>query len=336
MDIDQRIRAFLQLGKKVGSLSADQRDGIYQKAMWANPWFTYEHLDLAFSGLARYLSESDLLQWLEKYDLSPASIRTVGVVMAGNIPMVGLHDFICVLLSGHRINIKLSSNDDVLIPYLADMLIAAEARFADLIRFSERLTTYDAVIATGSDNASRYFRYYFAHVPHIIRKNRTSVAILTGDENVAELDGLARDVHEYFGMGCRNVSKIMIPADYDIRALVPHMQNFAHFMQHNKYANNYDYQKAILTMNRIPFVDTGAGLLVEHDRLVSPVAVTYYGHYRNDGELLEYLEANREKIQCIVAAHGLVEGSVPYGQAQRPGMRDYADGVDTLAFLTQL
>jgi hypothetical protein len=336
MNINQRTQAFLYLPEKLQSIDREKLHKVFAKATSHNPWFTPEHIDLAMIGLNRYLEEDKLNRWLDNYSFDRITGKTVGVVSAGNIPMAGLHDFISVLISGHNLCMKLSAQDEVLLPFLADLLIEIEPNFRKKISFSERLKNFDAIIATGSDNSARYFHYYFSGVPHIIRKNRVAIALLNGDESDSEMKGLARDVFEYFGLGCRNVAKILVPAAFDIQDLKDAFSGFSHFIDHNKYANNYHYQKAILLMNGTPHFDTGLSIITESNDLVSPISVLYYQPYQAIEEAQVYIAENRAKLQCIVAKDGILEDTIPFGDAQRPELWDYADDVDTLKFLEQL
>lgn len=339
---DRIIRSFSALGdhfrspgKNANALAAEAGTcHLY------NPWFTPEFVKLSFQAWANALEPDKIDGWLSKYQV-PASRavapRTVALIMAGNIPLVGLHDVLCVIASGHRALIRLSSQDDRLIPKVLALLTEADPEFGERILVAEHLLKgFDAVIATGSNNTSRYFEYYFGKYPNIIRRNRTSVAILTGSETENELAGLADDVLAYFGLGCRNVSKIYLPPDYDIEALLPHFGKYGHFIHHHKYRNNYDYQKSILLINGIPFKDTGFLLLKEDSSYFSPVSVLHFERYSILEDLVRELETGRQLLQCVVSAEASVPGAVRPGQSQFPGLADYADGTDTMDFLTRL
>jgi hypothetical protein len=271
--------------------------------------------------------------WLSPY---PPAVqeRTIAVVMAGNVPMVGFHDLLSILIAGHHILIKESSKDRVLIHFITDSLIEVEPRFSQAIRFADQLKNFDAIIATGSDNASRYFEFYFSRYPNIIRKNRTSVAILDGQETVDDLKLLGTDILSYFGLGCRNVSKLFLPEGYTPETLFPHWDNFSDIIHHHKFNNNYDYQKSLLLINQMPHLDNGFMLLAENDRLVSPISVLYYEFYKDKSLLSDRIGQIRNKIQCIVGKTD--NAGVTYGQAQFPAVADYADNVDTLRFLSSL
>ncbi len=338
MDFIKRVESFLSLAKRLKELDQIDKEELFEKARIHNPWFTLPNIHLAFDGLLRLLDETKMKEWIDDYSELPTynRVHTVGVVMAGNIPMVGIHDFICVLLSGHRLQAKLSSNDQILIPFIAQQLIDIEPGFGDRIQFVERLKSYDAIIATGSDNSARYFEYYFSKVPHIIRKNRTSVAVLNGEESDDQLKALSDDVFQYFGLGCRNVSKIYLPHTQDVRAVIPHLEHYNHLIDHHKYANNYFYSKSIFAVDQSPHLDNGFVLFQETDRLVSPIAVLYYAHYQEVSQLQSELNQQSEKIQCIVSDMDSIGNALPFGQAQSPGILDYADNIDTMKFLLSL
>jgi hypothetical protein len=254
--------------------------------------------------------------------------------MAGNLPLVGFHDFLAVLIGGHAVMVKLSSKDRVLPLFLAEELVSIEPRFADLIRFEEQFKNFDAVIATGGDNSARYFHYYFGKYPHVIRKNRTSCAILKGNETDQELEALGHDIFSYFGLGCRNVSKIFIPRTYEITSVFPKWEKFKDIINHHKYNNNYDYQKSILLINGNHFFDNGFLLVEENQKLVSPISVLYYERYEDESDLALKIFEAKDKIQCIVGK--MTPDSIPFGQAQSPMLWDYADQIDTLKFLEKL
>jgi hypothetical protein len=256
--------------------------------------------------------------------------------MAGNIPLVGFHDLLCVLITGHKLIAKLSSQDTVLMKFIGEQLKKINPKFSEQLFFEERLNGVEAVIATGSDNTSRYFEYYFRNIPSIIRKNRTSCAILMGEEPIEELQKLGMDMFSYFGLGCRNVSKIFIPEGYEVSKLLMAWEKYKGVVNHHKYANNYDYQKCLLLMNQTQFYDGGQVLLVESTSLVSPISVVYYEQYKNLEELKGNLQSLEEKIQCIVSAKGWYPKSIAFGEAQSPQLVDYADNVDTMKFLTGL
>jgi hypothetical protein len=334
MTLDERIAAFEKLGKYLSAIDEATHQQLIVKAGNENSWFTPESIDLALKGVYNYLLPQHLKRWVKPYGLNPASEKVVAIVLAGNIPLVGFHDFLSVLISGHIVQIKLSSKDSVLLRFMIDKLIEVEPRFLRKIQIVEQLKNFRAVIATGSNNSARYFHYYFGKYPNIIRKNRTSCAVLNGKESTDEFLLLARDVFQYFGLGCRNVSKLFLPKNFDITKLLDAWQPFEKIIHHHKYNNNYDYQKSILLVNKMPFLDNGFLLLQESERLVSPISVLFYEYYENEGDLALKLTENKDNIQCMVGK--TTPGSIPFGSAQSPMLWDYADQVDTLKFLDSL
>lgn len=334
MKTEERIEAFQNLGAYLKTIDTNERQLLVSQARAQNSWFTEANILLALEGLTRCLNREDLTRWVAPYPTLAGSTKKVGIVMAGNIPFVGFHDLLCVLMAGHSALVKLSSKDAVLIRYLAGKLAAIEPRFESCIQFVEQLRDFDAVIATGSDNSARYFEYYFSKYPHVIRKNRTSCAILAGDETSDTLNLLGHDVFSHFGLGCRNVSKLYVPEGYDLIPLIESWNSFADIIHHHKYHNNYDYQKSIMLVNRVHFLDNGFVMFTASERLVSPIAVVYFEQYASRAALRERLATDQEKIQCVV---GCAEGTtVPFGQAQYPALWDYADQIDTLKFLASL
>jgi len=305
-----------------------------------NPWFTAESLMKALKGIASMLEEEVLQKWLQPYGikaLASGEQRTVGLVLAGNIPMVGFHDMMSVLASGHRVLAKPSSKDDRLIRKVAEILTAIDPALGSRISFTdETLSGMDAVIATGSDNSARYFEYYFRKLPHIIRKNRNGVAVLTGKESEKELAALGEDIFTYFGMGCRNVTKLYIPEAYDLKVLLGVLDSFHPLYQHHKYGNNVDYYRTIYLMNQVTFLDNGVLLLKEDPAITSPVGVVFYERYSEIGFVQQELELHRQEIQCIVSSDPEIKDAIIPGSTQIPMPWDYADGVDTIRFLMEL
>ncbi len=324
------------MGERLKNLPASELDLLFELVEYQNPWFTRENIQLAFDSLLNYLDEEKMNQWLAGYDFSAIQPKTVGVVMAGNIPMVGIHDMICVLLSGHHLKAKLSKQDEILIKFIADELVKIKPAFAHKIEFADVLKDVDAVIATGSDNTSRYFDYYFSRYPHIIRRNRTSIAILTGEESTDDLSGLGHDIFSYFGLGCRNVAKLYLPTGYNPDYLFQDFQDFNTLTIHHKYHNNYYYQKSILLVNQTEHKDTGYAIFMESDKLESPISVVYYEYYVSLEGLRKGLSLISDKIQCIVSNVDFYGKSIKFGTAQRPEPWDYADEIDTIKFLTGL
>jgi len=325
---DKRIELMTKLGEYMLS---DEESWLVSKerAVIMNAWFTPFNIDLAAQGIAQsFLQKDKLEQWLGNYPM-PAKSSKVGIVMAGNIPLVGFHDFLCGFMSGHELFLKLSSKDEVMLRHLVERLIAWEPELAEKIQIADRLNNCHAYIATGSNNTARYFEQYFSKYPHIIRRNRTSVAILTGDETDEELRALGKDVFTYFGLGCRNVTQICVPVGYDFSRLLEIFRAF-NPMEHHKYKNNYDYHFAIYMLNRVPYLTNDSLLLVENDLPFSAVSVLHYRYYDDRKALIEELK-NSSDIQTIVGRE-----LTPFGTAQQPTLFDYADGVDIMAFLCSL
>ncbi len=305
-----------------------------------NPWFTPDNVRRAVGAISAMLDREVLHRWLAPYGLPPVSpekIRKVGLVMAGNIPLVGFHDMLCVLLAGHSPLVRPSSKDDRLIRKIGTILGDMEPALRERIRFTgDRLGQIDAVIATGSDNSARHFDYYFRHIPRIIRRNRNGVAVLAGNETEEQLAGIGHDIFTYFGMGCRNVTKLYIPGDYDLKVLLGVFDRFAGLARHHKYVNNVDYNRTIYLMNRVPFLDNGVLLLKEDQQISSPVGVVFYERYSEIHRVVRDLETRKEEIQCIVSLHPEVPDAIPPGTTQHPMPWDYADGIDTIHFLEKI
>jgi hypothetical protein len=331
--LTKAVEAFSKLGKKL----REHNEHLISKTV--NPWFTAENTNYALQTWSKELKEEKLYNWLKKYPEINAERQTkrIGVITAGNIPLVGFHDFMSVLISGHVFVGKLSSKNNRLLPAVAEMLTEIEPEFKDYIRFEkERLTDFDAIIATGSNNSARYFDAYFGKYPHIIRKNRNSAAVLTGKESDDKLKALADDVFLYFGLGCRNVSKLFLPKGFELNRLFENFLHKKNIINHNKYANNYDYNRAIYLMNSEKFLDNGFMLLKESQGYASPVSVVYYERYDDLETLKTFLAADAEKIQCLVSEPELLPDSISFGHSQKPKLNDYADGKDTLEFLLNL
>ena len=338
MDLQGRIKAFSELGEIMRdsldgkpSKYAIRLDQLIESQHLKNPWFTPENVRMAVKAIARELTIENLERWTAPYPAMNQVIKPqrIGVIMAGNIPLVGFHDFLSVLITGNTIVAKTSSKDSDLINFTGEILCDINDEFRDHISFTEgTLTGFDAVIATGSDNSSRYFEYYFGKYPHIIRRNRNSIAIIEGGENEDELEALGTDIFSYFGLGCRNVAKIYIPEGYDFSGMIRSWTKYSDLVNHSRYANNYDFSKAVYLVNKENFLDTGFLLFKDNKGFSSPVAVLYYEHYSNPGTLISDLENCKEKIQCIVGRK-----FIPFGKAQSPSLWDYADGTDTIEFL---
>ncbi len=328
-----RLAAFAALGQRLAALTEDELTDLAARARNRNGWFDLPNVRTAIAGIAHLLAEPQLSQWAGRYPAEPAEPRQVGVVMAGNIPLVGFHDLLCVLVSGHTLLAKPSKEDTVLMLWIAKELTQIEPVFAERIQFVERLNAADAFIATGSDNTARYFEYYFKSKPHLIRRNRTSLGILTGRETAEELAALGPDIFQYYGLGCRNVSKLYVPEGYDFVPLLDALQPYHRVLDHHKYQNNYDYNKSILLVNAVPHYDTGFLLLTEREAIVSPISVVHYSTYTQEIDLLDQLTNVAAQTQCLVSAGGRYPGSFPFGRAQTPSVADYADGIDTMEFL---
>lgn len=346
---DKKINAFAELGNQLRAIASGYADIETEKviaaASAANPWFDEDCVLYALGAIGRSLSKEDLEQWLTSYSkkISPEKKKIVGVINAGNIPAVGFHDFLCVLMSGNIYHGKNSSDDSHLLPHIAALLKKIEPGFEEHINFVQRISNPDAVIATGSNNSARYFEYYFKKYPHIIRKNRNGVALLSGNETSEELRGLADDVFRYFGLGCRNVSKVFVPEDFELAKLFPAFESYSPISQHHRYMNNYNYQRVLLLMNKIPFLENGFVILRESEPLHSPISVLHYEHYKNASDVFEKLSAKSEEVQCVAVGTDLLKKNpseklslVSFGQTQNPKLWDYADGVDTMEFLVTL
>lgn len=304
---------------------------LLRKSEIDNNWFTLENMKLALKQWANLLNEDNLKKWLSNYQMNKTS-KKVGLILAGNIPMVGFHDVISVVLSNHIPVIKLSSKDKQLLPFF----LKKWNEFSDgnvAYEIVEKLENFDAVIATGSNNTARYLEYYFKDYLSIIRKNRTSIAVLKGDETDAELQLLAEDVFRYFGLGCRNVTKIFIPEDYKIDKIFENFINFKEIINHHKYANNYEYNRAIYLLNQEKFWDNNFVMLKEDEKLFSPLSVINFSRYSNIDEVRDFISENEENIQAVVAKPELGLESIVFGETQNPGLETYADNVDTMKFL---
>lgn len=340
MTLTDRLQAFHALGDYLrdesnGTVLAHWADEAHQ----TNSWFTTEFVRQSLQRLAEYfLEERALTRWTAAYPaLTEARVsRHVGLILAGNLPAVGFHDVLCVLVAGHRALLKPSTQDTVLMRALFQELVRIEPRFADQIEFTERLNHAEALIATGSDNSARYFEYYFRDKPHLIRKNRTSVGVLTGTESGEELYQLGCDVLTYYGLGCRNVSKLYVPRGYSFTPFYDAIEPLGDVILNHKYLNNYEYNKSIYLVNQTPFLDNGFLMLTENEGTVSPISVVFHEPYDSPDVLREKLAATADKTQCVVSSGGTVVGSLPFGTAQTPALHEYADGVDTLAFLVSL
>jgi len=330
MDLQTRTDLLCRLGDHIRE-NGSEWQAVKERAGWENPWFIPEFVELATTAIARdFLKREKLIPWAGAYKVPATQIhpKTVGIVMAGNIPLVGFHDFLATFISGHRQLIKLSTKDQVLLKHLVEKLTEWNPTVAEYVSFSEMLKGCNAYIATGSNNSARYFEFYFNKYPHIIRRNRTSIAILNGKETRVELGNLADDVYQYFGLGCRNVTKIYVPQDYDFTLLLDVFRKYDHLIDFHKYKNNYDYQLAILILNKQYFMSNGSILLAENKSLFSPISQLHYEHYKEEPNTPNEI---KDQVQCVIGRKG-----IEFGMAQQPGLADYADGSDTLQFLLSL
>ena len=337
--LDSRMSALVALGHRIARPDDGLLEAIRQAGL-KNPWFTKANCRRALEGIAiHFLDETRLRSFAESYMLPahPGKVRHVGIVMAGNIPLVGFHDWLCVFLAGHRAIIKLSDKDAILLPTLLQSLADIQPEASDHTDIVDKLVGFDAVIATGSDNSARYFKQYFSKVPHLIRANRNGVAVLHGDESEADLDGLSQDIASYFGLGCRSVSHVYVPQGYDLAPLLERLDSNEELTQHDRHRNNYDYQCALLLLNKIPFLQGRNILLREDPALISPMACLHYSPYGTMDDMVPLLETRQNSIQCVVSAKEIPGWHVVRpGMAQTPEMADFADGVDTMQFLLEL
>jgi len=352
MTLEHKKNIFVELGKFLSQFSENEstrNENVLHNDLFFNEfldliklsqshngWYTPEQVYFAVNSWAEALTKENLNQWLSKYNLENIEPKTVGLILAGNIPLVGFHDFLSVLISGHKVLVKTSSNDQHLLPFLAKYLISVEPKFSEYITFVEgKLENFDAVIATGSNNTARYFEYYFKDKPSIIRKNRNSVAVLNGKESKEDFLGLGEDIFRYFGLGCRNVSKLFVPKDYKFDTFFEGIFEFQDVIHYEKYANNYDYNKAVFLMSNFKLLDNGFLTIKEDSSYSSPISSVFYEFYDNLEDLKTRLENEKEQIQCIVSK-GFLENSIPFGKTQKPELWDYADNVDTIAFLSSI
>ena len=334
----QRIESFAQLGSYLEKHRSYLASEI-QQAQHLNPWFTPKQVESALDAWQDVMQYDKLNAWLTPHleQLEEVSSLRIGLILAGNIPLVGWHDILTCLISGFKIEVKPSSSDAGLTLRLLEILQEIAPDFSAYIHVVERLEEYDAIIATGSNNSARYFEYYFREVPHIIRKNRNAVAVLHGDESQEVLHTLGKDIFTYFGLGCRNVSKLFVPVGYDFTAFFQAMESYASIGDHHKYRNNYDYYKSIYLVNGDTHLDNGFLLLKEDPQIASPLGVVYYQYYEDLKALEAVLTTEKEAIQCIVGQSLNVPSPlVPFGMAQQPGLNDFADGVSIFEFLKSL
>lgn len=348
MILEERIQAFSQLGKVLSFFTTKQSwpgydcglteeefndfNNLISSVHHFNGWFVEENVRQSIEAIVQMLDYKKLNDWVGNYSkLTEQKNKTVAIIMAGNIPLVGFHDFLSVIISGNKVMVKLSLDDNKLLPYITNILLKIAPNFTNYISFVNKLENFNAIIATGSDNSARYFESYFGKYPNIIRKNRTSIAVINGNETEQELEGLAQDIFSYFGLGCRNVTKVFVPENYDLNKLFNAFFSWKEIVNNNKYANNYDYNKAVYLMNKIELIENGFLLLKEDEGLHSPLSVLFYQYYNDTKEIKDFINNNKEKIQCVVS-----QNEIPFGKAQQPELYDYADGVDTLRFLESI
>lgn len=345
----EKKNCFIALGKFLSQFSLDNsaknssvvnNDLFYEEflnlidlSQSHNGWFTPNQVHFAIQSWAEALTEENLNLWLSKYDFSTVQPKTVALILAGNIPLVGFHDFLSVVISGHKVLVKTSSNDQKLLPFLAKYLISIHPELENYITFTEgKMEGFDAVIATGSNNTARYFEFYFKDKPSIIRKSRNSVAVLTGNETSDDLANLGEDIFRYFGLGCRNVSKLFVPKGYNFDAFFQAIYEQKDVIYYEKYANNYDYNKAVFLMSNFKLLDNEFLTIKEDSSYASPISSVFYEYYEDVNEIKNRLETEAEQVQCIVS-NGITENSIAFGETQKPNLWDYADNIDTLEFL---
>lgn len=345
---NKRLAAAVQLGsifkqytackkeQKPLSLDLEALDRVVNLAEHKNSWFTLDNVLFSLDQWGDLLEESSLMNWLSHYPKLNQKSKRILLILAGNIPLVGFHDFLVCYLSGNDCLIKTSSTDQVLLKYLIEFLLEKVPEDKNAIILTEEIVKeYDAVIATGSDNTARYFNHYFAHKPHIIRRNRNSIAVLNGEESTLELKQLGEDIFRYYGLGCRSVSKIYVPKEYNFDLLFNALFEYKDHIYLEKYANNYDYNKAVYLMSEFKILDNGFLILKEDESLSSPIGSLFYQTYESKEEILEIINQRKEAIQCVVSKD-LLKEEVAFGSTQKPSLTDYADGVDTLKFVLSL
>ncbi len=346
MTLNEHIEAFSELGKFLEHFFNDSNtkdDEFSQRlateieaAVHYNGWFTKNNVRFSLQQWQLALTEDNLSAWLKNYDINTKAPKTIGLILAGNVPLVGFHDVLSVLVTGHNVLIKYSSNDQRLLPLLLEKLKAINSKYNERIKTAkDQLKGFDAVIATGSNNTSRYFNYYFKNVPSIIRKNRHSVAILTGEESPEQIQLLANDIFRYYGLGCRNVSKLLVPEGYNFNTFFENIMNWSEVINDNKYANNYDYNKAVYLMSGANMLDNNFVLLKEDKGFSSPIGVLFQDSYKNLEEVEEILAEEKDNLQCVVS-NNLQPHHIYFGETQHPKLWDYADNIDTVEFLLKV
>ncbi len=336
MDKIRPIDSLVMLGELLSEFLRKPDEKLLQDAGEANSWFMRDYLLTALKGILILLSRENLTQWLDKYKLQGNRSKTIGIVMPGNIPLAGFHDLLCALISGNQVIIHPSHSDSVMINFIIEKLAVIDRDYQARIRLEDNLSSADGIIATGSDNTSRYFSYYFRNIPHIIRKNRTACCFLSGNETPSDLESLADDIFLYFGLGCRNVSKIFVPENYPVRNLKEYFAQYEWIIKHENYNHNYTYQRSLNQLTKNNFMDTGFFLFQRSKQLFSPIGVIYFDYYNNIEEITGLIENHQDKLQCMVSGKNIIDNSVYFGRAQFPMPWDYADQVDTLKFIEDL
>jgi len=335
MNVNQRVKILSALGNELFNNEAKLNETCL-KAKTDNPWFTMENCMSALKAIQSTMLNADKLnEWLNKYTVKEKPAKNVGIVMAGNIPLVGFHDFLCVFISGNNAWIKTSSKDKHLLAYVFELLIEIDPLVKSQIVFADKLSDADAIIATGSDNTSRYFEHYFKKYPHIIRKNRNGVAVLSGKETKEELLKLGKDIFQYFGLGCRNVSKLYLPKNYDFKLLYEGIESYHPIIHHNIYKNNYDYNRTLLLLNKVEHLSNDFLMVKEDELIASRISSLHYEFYDDENTLAKHLKEKQEEIQCVIS-HLQLPNAIGFGKSQQPQLWDYADGVDTMEFLLGL
>ncbi len=347
MNLTERVSAFVKLGEAFSAVlkanskmeAGKKMELLLPDLHHRNGWYSETNIRHRLQTLAAGLEKEVLDKWLDNYSVKEIEApKKIGVILAGNIPLVGFDDFRCVLLSGNKFCGKLSSDDKFLLPLVSELLLEIEPRFSEQIEFTEgQLKGMDAIIATGSNNSTRYFEHYFAKYPHIIRGNRNGVAVLTGSETKEELEAFGEDLFRYFGLGCRNVTKLFVPENYNFNAFFEAIYKWGtEMLANNKYMNNYDYHKTLYLLSSIPLLDNNFILLKEDAGIASPPGVLFYEKFNSLDLLRNKLKVDSEQIQCVISTEGIIEGAVAFGNSQVTGPADYADGVDVMAFLIGL
>jgi len=339
MTISQRITSLVSLGNELNDLTTAEITDIFEKAESDNAWFTIDYIKKSIIAIRdQYLTQEALDFLVSRYKIDDNIVsKKVGLILAGNIPLVGFHDILCCFLTGHISLIKYSEKDKILIPFLLNQLANIHSETKAYFVKTEKLTGYDAAIATGSNNTATHFRYYFSHVPHIIRQNRNSIAVLSGNETNEQMLALGEDIFSYFGLGCRNVSKVFVPVGYDLGKLFEVLEAYNDIIFHNKYKNNYDYNVALYLLNKENFLHNDMLILKQSDQIISRIGSLHYQYYDSLDNLTEWITNHTSEIQCIVSSMHIpgVE-TVDFGQAQCPAIDTYADGADTMQFLLGL